>query len=391
MDVLTNPEHIMTQFNLNSLAKHTKVDEEKLNLIEGMLPIVSEKVQFELHSFDIVNEMEYAEKQDIPPAKVCPQCGRKYPGYENFCLDCSVKLKDIEEVNIKNVEVEHVFICEGSDSLNDFKEILTPDNLVKINGFKFRKPEFNKIIKNIKSTALKNLDNAIKENDINLDSLTILEKIILFTKAFVNVKYKSYGQELGYYSFNEIFVDDRQLDSLQITTMLHELTHFLIKEILTQMLCMMLDLSKTKEMESIITFIMSFSAENCLIDEYAAHTVEGRFTLFGYQDYSSFLNIQNSLDRPAEEIEMLKTIGNTFANVVKGIVESFVDDELLDEIKSQFRKDILDDPDYAQLKFENCTLLNYTGFSKAIKFILLDGFATASENLDKLYEINDMW
>ena len=221
--------------------------------------------------------------------------------------------------------------------------------------------------------------------------MTILEKVILFTKSFVDVEYKSYGAELGYYSFNKIHVDDRQLDSLQITTMLHELTHFLNKEILTHILCHLLDASKTREMESVIAFILSFSSENCLIDEYAAHTVEGRFTLFGYQDYSSFLSIQNTIERTDDEIEMLKTIANSLANVIKGIIESFIDDELLSDIKVQFRKDILDDPNYAQLKLENCTLLNDEGLLRAIQFVLLEGFATASQNVGKLMELNEMW
>ena len=144
-------------------------------------------------------------------------------------------------------------------------------------------------------------------------------------------------------------------------------------------------------MESVIAFILSFSSENCLIDEYAAHTVEGRFTLFGYQDYSSFLSIQNTIERTDDEIEMLKTIANSLANVIKGIIESFIDDELLSDIKVQFRKDILDDPNYAQLKLENCTLLNDEGLLRAIQFVLLEGFAAAGQNVGKLMELNEMW
>lgn len=385
----------MSQFNLNSLSEYTGVDREKQILIEDMFHSIvfySRKLSAEkMQSVELDDYCLCEPEMDISPTKICPKCSQKYPDYENFCLDCSVKLKDIENVNVKAISVAHEFKCKGSNTFNDFNDIFTKENLVKINDFKFKKSDFNKIIKSIKATSIRNLDKAIKENEIDLDRLSILEKVILFTKSFSNVKYKSYGGELGYYSFNEIFVDDRQLDSLQITTMLHELTHFLIKEILTHILCRLLDASKTKEIESIIAFILTYSNENCLIDEYAAHTVEGRFTLFGYQDYSSFLNIQNTIDRSDEEIEMLKTIANTLANVVKGIVESFIDDDLLNEIKGQFRSDILDDPNYSQLRLENCTLLNSEGLLKAIQFILLDGFATASENMDKLYEINDMW
>ena len=383
--------------NLNNLSEYVTPDIEKRQLIDKLLPgtVFHSKKQLFVEEI-VLKQMEmhdvcYHAEKGIQLSKICPKCGRKYPDYENFCFDCDVKLKDIEDVNVKNLEICHEFTCKGSNAFDEFTDILTQENLIKINEFQFEMSDFDRIIKAIRSTALKNLDNAIKENEISLDDLTILEKVILFTKSFVDVEYKSYGAELGYYSFNKIHVDDRQLDSLQITTMLHELTHFLNKEILTHILCHLLDASKTREMESVIAFILSFSSENCLIDEYAAHTVEGRFTLFGYQDYSSFLSIQNTLERTDDEIEMLKTIANSLANVIKGIIESFIDDELLSDIKVQFRKDILDDPNYAQLKLENCTLLNDEGLLRAIQFVLLEGFATAGQNVGKLMELNEMW
>ena len=383
--------------NLNNLSEYVTPDIEKRQLIDKLLPgtVFHSRKQFFAEEI-VLKQMEmhdvcYPAEKGIQLIKICPKCGRKYPNYENFCFDCDVKLKDVEDVNVKNIEICHEFTCKGSNAFDEFTDILTQENLIKINEFQFEMSDFDRIIKAIRSKALKNLDNAIKENEISLDDLTILEKVILFTKSFVDVEYKSYGAELGYYSFNKIHVDDRQLDSLQITTMLHELTHFLNKEILTHILCHLLDASKTRQMESVIAFILSFSSENCLIDEYAAHTVEGRFTLFGYQDYSSFLSIQNTLERTDDEIEMLKTIANSLANVIKGIIESFIDDELLSDIKVQFRKDILDDPNYAQLKLENCTLLNDEGLLRAIQFVLLEGFATAGQNVGKLMELNEMW
>ncbi|WP_405286923.1 hypothetical protein [Methanobrevibacter sp.] len=383
--------------DLNNLSEYVTPDIEKRQLIDKLLPGTVFHSKKQLFAEEIVlKQMEmhdvcYPAEKGIQLIKICPKCGRKYPNYENFCFDCDVKLKDVEDVNVKNIEICHEFTCKGSNAFEEFTDILTQENIIKINEFQFEMSDFDRIIKAIRSKALKNLDNAIKENEISLDDLTILEKVILFTKSFVDVEYKSYGAELGYYSFNKIHVDDRQLDSLQITTMLHELTHFLNKEILTHILCHLLDASKTREMESVIAFILSFSSENCLIDEYAAHTVEGRFTLFGYQDYSSFLSIQNTIERTDDEIEMLKTIANSLANVIKGIIESFIDDELLSDIKVQFRKDILDDPNYAQLKLENCTLLNDEGLLRAIQFVLLEGFAAASQNVGKLMELNEMW
>ncbi|MBE6490775.1 MAG: zinc ribbon domain-containing protein [Methanobrevibacter sp.] len=383
---------------LDNLSKYTEIDREKIELIRSAMPEmeVREKVYY---SKDLIeDQMDFSPELSLnaPPidykiTKVCPKCGRKYPDSEIFCFDCAVALKDIEKVNVRQIDIDHEFTVEGENSYTGFNEILTAENLLELTKFEFGRDDFNEIIRNIKLKALKNFDSAIKANEIDLDTLSILEKVILFTKSFVNVEYKSYGQELGFYRFNTIFVDDRQLDALQITTMLHELTHFLIKEMLTHILCRLLDASKTNEIESIVTFILSYSAENCLIDEYAAHTVEGRFTLIGYQDYSSFLNIQKTIERSDEEIDMLKTIGNSLANVVKEIVESFIDSDLLEDIKRQFRRDILDQPNYSQLRLENCTLLNDIGFLRAIEFILVDGFAVSMDNIEKLTQINEMW
>ncbi len=382
---------------LNSLSGYVELDREKRALIESAFPkeLFREEINADLSpslKYDYVEEYHLRSPHfDRKLTKICPKCGQKYPDGELFCFKCAATLKDAEIINVKYIEVMHEFDFKAKNEYGSFTDILTGENLRKLVDFDFSGDDFSQITKTIKLTALKNLDTAIKTNKLDIGDLTILEKVILFTKAFVNVEYKSYGPELGFYRFNTIFVDDRQLDALQITTMLHELTHFLIKEILTHMLCMILDASKTSKFESIISFILSYSAENCLIDEYAAHTVEGRFTLIGYQDYSSFLNIQKTIERSDDEIEMLKTIGNSLANVVKDILESFIDDELLRDIKDRFKRDILDEPDYSQLLLENCTLLNEMGFFKAMEFILADGFAAAMDNIEKLNEINEMW
>lgn len=382
---------------LNSLSGYVEIDTEKKALIESAFPKERFKKDFD-GDFNQSVRFDYVEEYHLETphldrkiSRICPKCGQKYSDGELFCFKCAVALKDAEIVNVKNIDVKHEFDFKAKNEYGSFTDILTGENLEKLADFNFSSDEFSKIIKSIKLTALKNLDAAIRTNGLDLDDLTILEKIILFTKAFVKVEYKSYGPELGFYRFNTIFVDDRQLDALQITTLLHELTHFLIKEILTQMLCRILNASKTREFESIISFILSYSPENCLIDEYAAHTVEGRFTLIGYQDYSSFLNIQKTIERSDDEIEMLKTIGNSLANVVKDILESFIDEDLIEDIKNQFKRDIMDEPDYSQLLLENCTLLNDVGFFKALEFILVDGFAVAMDNMEKLSEITKMW
>lgn len=376
--------------DLNSLSKYTRADKSKAKLIDDVLSmqmrICAPKMKHQFFAYladdDSDNDACY---KVIPQTKFCPECGKKYPERENFCLDCGVVLKQIKDIDVKEIEINPEFPVVKANEYHDFAEILTDKNIEKIAKGDF---SINKIKKNIKLQALKRLDDAIKEYDILFDDLTPLEKVTLFVKSFVDIEYKSYGPELGFYEFNKISIDDRQLDVLQITTLLHELAHFLNKELLVHIICELLDCSKTSEIESIATFILIYYPPNQLIDEYAAHTVEGRFTLYGYQDYSSFLSIQKTIDLPADDIEMLKTIGNSFANVIKSIVESFIDSRLLEDIKTQFRREILDRPDYRNLSMENCTLLYSEGFIKAVKWILSDGFMVAADNIDILNQYN---
>ncbi|WP_458404015.1 hypothetical protein [Methanobrevibacter sp.] len=322
------------------------------------------------------------------PAKFCPKCGRKYGDDENFCLECAVKLRAIKDVDISEMELNPHFEFRGENCFHEFDEILTGGNLEKIAVENF---DVEDIAAKIRKIAFRRLDTAIKDSGIYLDSLSVADKILLFAKAFVDVENKSYGPELGYYKFNRIYIDDRQSDALKITTTLHELTHFLIKEIMTHVLCSIWNCTKTHKIESVAAFILSYSPITGLVDEYAAHTVEGRFTLYGFQDYSSFLSLEKTIDLDKTEIEMLKTIGNTFANIIKDILESFIDADMLDEIKGQFTKDILDRPDYTNLVYENCKLLNDEGLIEAVRLLLSEGFAVAMDNAEKLESYDEMW
>lgn len=375
--------------NLKRLSEYTIPDVEKKAIINSILDV----------SVDMCDDMEMAKLElcclDAPSeeniTKYCPKCGQQYPSGDLFCFKCAVSLKHIKDIDVSSIRMNPSFEVRKSVSYDCFADILTDENLERIADFSFTVNDLNEITRNIKVSALKRLDGAIKDNEILLDRLSLLDKITLFAKSFVDVEYKSYGPELGYFEFSKIHIDDRQQDILQITTIIHELSHFLLKEILTHSLCHVLDCDKTTQVESIALFILSYSPVSRLIDEYAAHTVEGRFTLFGYQDYSSYLAIEKTIDLPPDEIEMIKTIANSFAGYIKDILESFIDDDMLSDIKDKFETDIRDAPDYRNLALENCTLLNDTGMIQAIQFILHDGFAVSMDNLDKLNEYNGQW
>lgn len=391
-------------FKIDDLSKYSQRDIEKTELIEEVLnrfPVVfySKGVSSSKMKYSYRDEIDqcYEEISDyklcapdyfeVELTKYCPKCGREFPKGEVVCFNCLTHLKDItERIEVCDIKSNPEFVFEGKNSCDDFKDILSDENMAKISEFNFNVSDYSDILYSIKSQALRNFDGLVKENEIAFDGLDILDKILLFSKSFVNVDYKSYGGQLGYFEDNTIYIDDRQTDSLQITTLIHELAHFLIKEILACVLCKILDLSKNSLIEDLVTFILSYSPFTQLIDEYSAHSVEGRFSLFGFQDYSSYEQIELSLDgqMSEDEIDITKSIGNTFAISIKDILESLIDRQLREEIKDQFLTDVLDRPNYRALKMENCQMLNDEGFIKAMWLILNDGCEIARENIDKL-------
>ena len=371
---------------LSDLSEFLEVDIEKQLLIDNLLSQehIVRLCSPRLDDLCADLKMEYRE---LPFSKFCPKCHRKYPDSENACYECLVTLKDIKEKTpVKDIDNRPKFTFKGKNDFKDFKSILTEDNLVKVNEFRFTMKNYENIIKNIKKTSLKNMDEMIKSNYIDMRELSILEKILLFAKSFVKIDYKSYGQELGFFEKDKIIIDDRQNDSLKITTLIHELAHFILKEIINGVLCKLLKCSKNNYINIISEYILSYDNFPMLIDEYSAHCCEGRFTVYGYQDYSSFLSIIERMngEMSRDEIEITKSIGNNFANTIKDILEMFIDDDLRDEIKSEFEWHNHDKPNYEMLKLENCNKLTDEGYLKAIWLVVTDGFKTAMDNIDEL-------
>ena len=374
---------------IKDLARYLVEDEEKRSTINNILFPPDLMVQYEDHC---LYELDYCEAKSIRLTKYCPRCHRKYGEDENFCYDCLIALKNLDDIaSVRDIEAEPMFTHDGSNDFASFDELLCDENISRIDEFRFLTKDYNQVIKDIKIMALKNFDGIVKSNEIVPEYLTVLDKVLLFSKAFTRISFKSYGQELGMYSFNQIEIDDRQTAALQITTLMHELSHFLIKEILTHIICKILDCTKSSLVESLATFILSYSPFTRLIDEYSAHSVEGRFTVYGYQDYSSFIQIEETLEgeMSRDEIEITKSIGNCFSNSIKDILEAYIDYDLRSDIKEQFLKDVIDKPNYEMLALENCDKLKNRGFMKAIWLILIEGMTAARDNIPKLEEYNN--
>lgn len=238
------------------------------------------------------------------------------------------------------------------------EELFSLENIENFKNNQISTYQYNIIINNVIDTAREIFTETVKNNFINFNSLSILDKIILISKSFVDVSYKSKGEELGEYSLNSIVIDDRLVNVKRITTLLHELAHHLLAEIFEQYLMVKLNCEKTEVIEEFIADFLCEDDSN-LMDEYCAHTVEGRFTTHGYQDYSSYNVLVSVLSKKfsSDYLDLVVQLGNTFSKDILLILESFIDDGLRDEISQQFKNDINFEPGYDGISLETTEVI----------------------------------
>ena len=326
--------------------------------------------------------------------KFCPECGVKYIKDYHYCRYCESdeKLKtDIKKINI-NPNKYYTF-RSYSDSFDTILDFLTDENITALKEFSLSESKFNEIIADITETSQKVYDEIISQYEIDTETLSLSDKIFLFSKSFVKTYYKDGGGDLGHFEFNEIYIDDRAPEALQITTVIHELSHFIMAEIFEQIVSELLGCYKTDAVEAFVSYNLSGDDFNYLVDEYCAHTVEGRFAVLGYQDYGSYKQALNNFlnDNGEEYIEVATGIGNTFAYYIKKILTSFIDDNLRQEIKKEFYK-LNDIPKYSELEYETSEVYDWKRFSKALQIMLtknIDYIAGSEYEMEKLnlYEV----
>ena len=310
--------------------------------------------------------------------------------YKASCEDCDMLLEekalfDIAKPRVIDIKTEYPTEKRYRNDLNDPKALFNDKTIEKIALCEITHEEYLNILSRINDNARTKLQELIDDNDIDLADLAAKDKILILSKSFANTQYKSIGKELGFYSFNTIRVDDRLSDPLIITSAIHELSHFILEKILKEILMMILDTNDTPLISSFIKITLEDNELNYLLDEFCAHTVEGRFALYGYQDYSSF---QYKLDEIShlyskEDIDYAMIIANTFAYDIKDILEDFIDAELRDEIKKEFL-DLPYRPDDAPLDLEIESRFGFTELMDAVSIILTSGIPACQNQLDKL-------
>lgn len=271
-----------------------------------------------------------------------------------------------------------------ANSLNAPEKLFTDDNIDKIIRCDIKIDDYASILDDIKNTSHYVLINMMKKHCIDLKYLEIRDKILLFAKSFTNVEYKSVGRLMGSYAFNQIKIDDRLSNPLMITSIIHELSHFILERILKEILMKILDTNDTPLISGFVKILLEEDL-NYLLDEYCAHTVEGRFALFGFQDYSSFNYKLDEISKhySKDDVDYALLAANSFAYDIKEILEGFINESLREEIKREFLY-LPDRPDYKPLDLEIESRLEGDDFIEAIALILTSGIGETLNNPEKL-------
>ena len=271
-----------------------------------------------------------------------------------------------------------------ANSLNAPEKLFTDDNIDKIIRCDIKIDDYASILDDIKNTSQYVLINMMKKHCIDLRELEIRDKILLFAKSFTNVEYKSVGRLMGSYAFNQIKIDDRLSNPLMITSIIHELSHFILERILKEILMKILDTNDTPLISGFVKILLEEDL-NYLLDEYCAHTVEGRFALFGFQDYSSFNYKLDEISKhySKDDIDYALLAANSFAYDIKEILEGFINESLREEIKREFLY-LPDRPDYKPLDLEIESRLEGDDFIEAVALILTSGIGETLNNPEKL-------
>ena len=294
------------------------------------------------------------------------------------------------KVNIADIKTENIVKNIYPNEINNVEEFFTDELINKIIKCDITPNDYNDILIDIKFNSMESLLSIIRMNNINLFELPIKDKILLYSKSFTSTEYKSIGKLLGSYSFNKIQIDDRLPNPLIITSIIHELSHFLLEKILKEVLMKILNTNDTPLISSYVKILLEDNDLNYLLDEFCAHTVEGRFALYGFQDYSSFKYKLNEISHlySKEDIDYALILANTFAYDIKDILENFIDEMLREQIKEEFLK-LNEEPKYDALDFEIESKIENNYFIESLALILTSGIGEAVNQIDKLERYMD--
>ena len=242
---------------------------------------------------------------------ICPFCGESNLDSATYCVKCKNQINPV--------------------SIEDFETLFSEFNQGLLLDAQISNEQYHQILSNI----------FIRADYFDVWGDTIRNKILNLAGIFTECSPKARGYERGYiFLGNGIYYDDRLDESVQIATVIHELGHFFLFEIIERLLCSIFNVNSSSTLQSFVWYFLTLP-EFKIMNEYCAHTVEGRFIPYGYQNYGSFNVLVENVGVDDESLDVMIKLGNSFANEIIVYLEKYIDEELRNEIKLQYRKDLV--------------------------------------------------
>lgn len=269
--------------------------------------------------------------------KTCDVCGTRNFKENNYCTHCGNKLI-MEHIcpvcgEINSDAATHCVKCNNQlnpISIDDFDILFNDFNQNLLANANVDDSEYLELLSNI----------FVRADYIDIWGETTKNKILNLASIFTECKPKSRGYERGFIFLGTcIYYEDRLVDSVQIATIIHELAHYFLFNIIESLLCDILKVKPSSVIQSFVWYFLMFP-EFKIMSEYCAHTVEGRFIPYGYQNYGSFNSLVENCGFDEESLQTMIKLGNSFANEIIVYLEKYIDDDLRNEIKLQYRKDL---------------------------------------------------
>lgn len=269
--------------------------------------------------------------------KYCDICGTINFKENNYCTHCGNKFV-IEHICpycgcINKNQATQCVKCRNQINplrIDDFDILFSEYNINLLSNADISDEEYNELLRNI----------FIRADYSEIYGIGIKERILSLASVFTQCKSKSRGYERGYiFLDNCIYYDDRLDDSVQIATIIHELAHYFLFSIIESLLCHVLKVETSATLQSFIWYFLTLP-EFKIMNEYCAHTVEGRFIPYGYQNYGSFNLLVDRIGVDEESLRDMVKLGNTFANEIIVYLEKYISEDLRQDIKLQYRLDL---------------------------------------------------
>lgn len=184
------------------------------------------------------------------------------------------------------------------------------------------------------------IQNIIETGDNNLlykKNMTTKQRVFEIARAYTRVTTKTDGKNYGQYVDNTINIDTQFDTAEQISTVLHELTHYLFNEIIKQILMYLWNIKESTTLDAYIQTTMAVPLL-LLTSEYCASSTERAYLDEEFVSFSSFNSICEDISYNPQMIQDAVLMGKSMSESIIKILDNFIDDHLAVQIKKEFIK-----------------------------------------------------